>query len=66
MVREFLIIYTLPIFMILFLAVTLFREMRTNKNEERSNKSFIKQMALTVIVTLVLISAISYMIISMT
>ncbi|AVB12060.1 hypothetical protein C3438_21600 (plasmid) [Bacillus velezensis] len=64
--REFLIIYTLPIFMILFLAVTLFREMRTNKNEERSNKSFIKQMALTVIVTLVLISAISYMIISMT
>lgn len=66
MVREFLISYTLPIFMILFLAVTLFREMRTNKNEERSNKSFIKQMALTVIVTLVLISAISYMIISMT
>ncbi|AYK76625.1 hypothetical protein ACFTXL_21560 [Bacillus subtilis] len=66
MVREFLISYTLPIFMILFLAVTLFREMRTNKNEERSNKSFIRQMALTVIVTLVLISAISYMIISMT
>ncbi|MFE6465925.1 hypothetical protein ACFVL4_17975 [Bacillus subtilis] len=64
--REFLISYTLPIFMILFLAVTLFREMRTNKNEERSNKSFIRQMALTVIVTLVLISAISYMIISMT
>lgn len=66
MVREFLISYTLPIFMILFLAVTLFREMRTNKNEERANKSFIRQMALTVIVTLVLISAISYMIISMT
>ncbi|MCO8150937.1 hypothetical protein NHM07_20805 [Bacillus subtilis] len=63
---DFIVSYTLPIFMILFLAVTWFRMARKNKTDGKSNKSFFKYLALTVVVAVVVISALSYMIINMT
>ncbi|MEC1756013.1 hypothetical protein [Bacillus mojavensis] len=63
---DFIVSYTIPIFMVLFLAVTWIRIARQNKKDGKSNKSFAKQLALAVVVTLIVISALSYMIINMT
>lgn len=63
---NFIVSYTLPIFMILFLGITWFRIAKKNKEDGKSNKSFLKHLTLAVVVTVVVISALSYMILNMT
>ncbi|MFP3674954.1 hypothetical protein SB724_19145 [Bacillus sp. SIMBA_031] len=64
---DIIVSYTFPIFIILFLAVTCFRIFRQNKKDGKDvdKAKLFKRLAFAVVVTVIVISAISYAIINM-